>query len=82
MVSSLTKDTYSFLVSNHFVVTSGRIGGLILALLLLVLVEKEVTRAVVRSLPLSTGRVFDIAAMPLLLTFAVVVIERFRALGF
>jgi len=69
MVSSLTKDTYSFLASNHFVVTSGRIGGLILALLLLVLVEKEVTRAVVRS-------------MPLLLTFAVVVIERFRALGF
>jgi hypothetical protein len=36
----------------------------------------------VRSLPLSTGRVFDVAAMPLLVTFAVVVIERFRALGF
>jgi hypothetical protein len=82
MVSSLTKDTYSFLASHHFVVTSGRIGGLMLALLLVLLVEKEVARAVVRSLPLSTARVFDVAAMPLLVTFAVVVIERFRALGF
>ncbi|MFN2591407.1 MAG: hypothetical protein ABR532_01035 [Candidatus Dormibacteria bacterium] len=82
MVSSLTRDTYSFLASHHFVVTSGRIGGLLLALLLVLLVEKEVTRAVVRSLPPKTGRVFDIAAMPLLLAFAVVVIERFRALGF
>jgi hypothetical protein len=82
MVSSLTRDTYGFLASHHFVVTSGRIGGLMLALLLVLLVEKEVARAVVRSLPLSTGRVFDVAAMPLLVTFAVVVIERFRALGF
>jgi hypothetical protein len=82
MVSSLTKDTYSFLASHPFVSTSGRMGGLILALLILLLVEKEVTRAVVRSLPASTGRVFGVAAMPLLLTFAVVVIERFRALGF
>jgi hypothetical protein len=82
MVSSLTKDTYGFLASHRFVVTSGWVGGLILAVLILLLVEKEVTRAVVRSLPPSTGRVFDVAAMPLLLTFAVVVVERFRALGF
>jgi hypothetical protein len=82
MVSSVNKNTFGFLVSHQFVVTSGQIGGLILALLLLVLVEKEVTRAVVRSLPVSTRRVFDVIAMPLLITFAVVVVERFRALGF
>ena len=82
MVSSLNKNTFGFLVTHHFVVTSGRVGGLILALLVVVLVEKEVTRAVVRSLPLSTRRAFDVAAMPLLIAFAVIVIERFRALGF
>lgn len=82
MVASLNKNTFGFLVSHQFVLTSGRIGGTILALLVLILVEKEVTRAVVRSLPVTTRRVFDVVAMPLLLTFAVVVIERFRALGF
>jgi hypothetical protein len=82
MVSSFTRDTYSFLTSHHFVVTSGRVGSVILALLLLLLVEKEVTRAVLRSLPPRTGRAFDVVAIPLLLAFAVVVIERFRALGF
>ncbi|HYR61837.1 MAG TPA: hypothetical protein VET24_04280 [Actinomycetota bacterium] len=82
MVSSLTRNTSSFLASHQFVMTSGTIGALILGVLILLLVEKEVMRAVVRSLPASTRRVFDVAAMPLLLTFAIVVIERFRALGF
>lgn len=82
MVSSLTRNTQGFLASHAFVQTSGVAGGLILGLLVLLLVEKEVLRAVVRSLPPSTRRVFDVAAIPLLLTFAIVVIERFRALGF
>jgi fructose-specific phosphotransferase system IIC component len=82
MVSSLTRNTYGYLVSHHFVVSSGRVGGLLLGLLVLLLIEKEVLRAVVRSLPQNTRRVFDVVAIPLLLTFAIVVIERFRALGF
>ena len=82
MVSSFTNNTFIYLVTHHFVQTSGRIGALFLLVLVALLVEKEVLRAVVRSLPPSTRRVFDVAAMPLLLTFAVLVIERFRALGF
>src|SRR5438105_4854752 len=78
MVSSLTRDTYSFLASHHFAVTSGRIGGLILALLLLLLVEKEVTRAVVRSLPPTTRRARD-QRQPLLLALAVACLYRFLA---
>ena len=82
MVSSFTKNTFTYLVTHRFAQTSGHIGALFLLVLVALLVEKEVLRAVVRSLPPGTRRVFDVAAMPLLLAFAVVVIERFRALGF
>lgn len=82
MVSSLTGNTFTFLASRQFAVTSGGIGALLLIALVVLLVEKEVMRAVMRSLPAATRRVFDVAGTPLLLTFAIVVIERFRALGF
>ena len=82
MVSSFTKNTLNFLVAHRFATTSSWVGGLLLVVLMLALVEKEVMRAVVRSLPAASRRVFDVAAVPLLLAFAIVVIERFRALGF
>ena len=82
MDSSLTQNTFNYLARHAFAVTSGRIGLLIFILLVALLVEKEVMRAVVRSLPATPRRVFDVAAIPLLLSFAVVVFERFRVLGF
>jgi hypothetical protein len=82
MVASFTKDSFNFLLGNTFVHTSGWIAGLILVLLCLTLVEKEVMRGVVRTLPVQSRRAFDVAIVPLLLAFAIVVIERFRALGF
>lgn len=81
MTSSMTHSTVSFLVSHSFVQVSGWAALMVFTLLTVMLVEREVVRAVVRSLPVSTRRVFDVVALPLLVTFAVLVIERFRIIG-
>jgi hypothetical protein len=82
MISSFSNSSFQYLASHRFALSSGILGGLLLGLLIVLLVEKEVLRAVVRSLPATTRRAFDMAALPLLLAFAIVVIERFRTLGF
>ena len=82
MVASFNKDSFTFLLRHSFTLTSGWITGLILVLLSLTLIEKEIMRGVVRTLPVQSRRAFDVAIVPLLLAFAIVVIERFRALGF
>jgi hypothetical protein len=81
MTSSLTHNTAAFLGSHAFGQVSGWVTLIVLALLLVLLLEREVARAAVRTLPATTRRIFDVAAMPLLLTFAIVVIQRFLVLG-
>jgi hypothetical protein len=81
MTSSLTHNTAAFLASHAYGQVSGWVTLIVLALLLVLLVEREVARAAVRTLPVPTRRIFDVAAMPLLLTFAIVVIQRFLVLG-
>jgi hypothetical protein len=81
MTSSLTQTTLSFLSAHKFAAVSGWVSLIVIALLLVLLTEREVVRAVVRSLPASTRRVFDVAAIPLVVTFAVLAIERFRVIG-
>lgn len=81
MTSSLTKNTVNFLQFHAFASVSGWMAVIVMALVILLLVEREVVRAVIRSLPASTRRVFDVAALPILITFAIIVIERFRVLG-
>lgn len=81
MTSSLSTNTVSFLSSHAFAQVSGWIALIVIVLLVVFLAEREVVRAVVRSLPASTRRVFDVAAVPLVVSFAVIVIERFRVIG-
>lgn len=81
MSSAFTRTTLSFLGSHAFVRSSGWVAVVVLALLIILLVEKEAVRAVVRSGPPSARRIFDVAALPLLLTLAIVVIQRFRVIG-
>ncbi|HEU5004409.1 MAG TPA: hypothetical protein VFW71_16750 [Actinomycetota bacterium] len=81
MSSALTKTTLTFLGSHSFVRASGWVAVVVLTLLIILLVEKEAVRAVVRSGPPSARRIFDVAALPLLLTLAIVVIQRFRVIG-
>lgn len=81
MTSSLTQNTVNFIRTHAFPSLSGWMTLIVMALVIILLVEREVVRAVIRSLPASTRRVFDVAAMPMLLTFAILVIERFRVIG-
>lgn len=81
MSSAFTKTTMSFLGSHSFTHISGWVAVVVLTLLIILLLEKEAVRAVVRSGPPSARRVFDVAALPLLVTLAVVVIQRFRVIG-
>ena len=82
MVSSYTTSTFTYLVTHRFAQTSGHVGALFLLALVVLLAGKEVLAAAVPSLPASTKRIFDVAALPLLLAFAILVVERFRGLGF
>lgn len=81
MSAAFTKTTLSFLGAHAFARSSGWVAVMVLALLIILLVEKEAVRAVVRSGPPSARRIFDVAALPLLLSFAIVVIQRFRVIG-
>ncbi|MGH2719454.1 MAG: hypothetical protein ACRDJU_12875 [Actinomycetota bacterium] len=81
MTSSLTKNTVNYIHAHAFASLSGWMTLIAMVLVIILLVEREVVRAVIRSLPASTRRVFDVAAIPVLVTFAIVVVERFRVIG-
>ncbi|HWD09272.1 MAG TPA: hypothetical protein VHA57_09270 [Actinomycetota bacterium] len=81
MTSSLTGNTVNFIRTHAFASLSGWMTLIVVVLGIVLLVEREVVRAVIRSLPASTRRVFDVAAVPVVLTFAIIVIERFKVIG-
>jgi hypothetical protein len=77
MTSTVTELTRSTIASTNYADFSNTIGVIVVLLLLLLLLQKELARASRSPLSKMQMQALDIAALPLLLAFAVVIVLRF-----
>ena len=73
MTATVTDATVSALLTSAYDVISTTVGFVVVIVLAVLLVQREVTRLLARERSIRSGWAFDIAIVPLLLAFAVVV---------
>jgi hypothetical protein len=77
MTSTITEVTITTIVSNTYDALSTTVGVIAILLLLVLLIQKELTRAFGGPRSRIWMRALDVAIVPLLLTFSLIVIMRF-----